>query len=91
MAVLLLQAGGEVQRRRITDLSELAAFDLVINCLGLGAKHLFHDDKLFPVRYDRPICPGFTIYRAHISNPRHPQRGLTSALDMLTGITKCRR
>lgn len=57
---LVVQAGGKVQRRRISDLSELADFDIVINCMGLGAKTLFHDDKLFPVRYDSPSgcgCP----------------------------------
>lgn len=44
------KAGGEVRRRRISDLSDLADFDVVINCMGLGAQTLFQDDKLFPVR-----------------------------------------
>ena len=39
-----------MQRRKVHSLSELAEFDLVINCLGLGAKQMFNDDKLHPVR-----------------------------------------
>ena len=47
------QAGGSVQRRKIHDLSEIADdFDLVVNCGGLGARQLFKDDKLYPVRYN---------------------------------------
>ena len=53
---MVLQAGGRVQRRKINDLSELAEFDVVVNCMGLGSKELFHDDKLFPVRYAIIFC-----------------------------------
>ena len=53
---MILQAGGQVQRRKIHDMSELAEFDVVVNCMGLGAKELFHDAKLFPVRYDNVLC-----------------------------------
>ena len=53
---MVAQAGGQVQRRKISDLSELAEYDVVVNCMGLGAKKLFHDDKLFPVRYDSLLC-----------------------------------
>ncbi|KAL3137419.1 hypothetical protein ABBQ32_006940 [Trebouxia sp. C0010 RCD-2024] len=62
------EAGGKVQRRRISDLSELADFDIVINCMGLGAKTLFHDDKLFPVRYDSPSGARWFGSRPHGSS-----------------------
>lgn len=42
--------GGVLDRRKVDDLSELAGYDVVVNCLGLGAKKLFKDDKMFPVR-----------------------------------------
>lgn len=48
---MLLQAGGNVQQRRIRSLSDIGEdFDLVVNCAGLGSKQLFDDSKLVPVR-----------------------------------------
>lgn len=47
---LLLQMGGVLDLRQVKHLSELANYDVVVNCLGLGAKKLFNDDKMFPVR-----------------------------------------
>ena len=48
---MVLQAGGVLDRRKVGDLSELSEYDVVVNCLGLGALKLFNDDKMFPVRY----------------------------------------
>ena len=33
---------------------ELAGYDLVVNCTGLGAKLLFGDERMYPVRWDPP-------------------------------------
>lgn len=44
-------AGGCIERKRILSFEELASFDLVINCAGLGAQVLVKDDfDLKPVR-----------------------------------------
>ena len=45
-----------LDQRRVQNLSELANYDVVVNCLGLGAKKLFSDDKMFPVRYSLSVC-----------------------------------
>lgn len=33
---------------------ELAGYDLVVNCTGLGAKLLFGDERMYPVRWELP-------------------------------------
>ena len=33
---------------------ELAGYDLVVNCTGLGAKLLFGDERMYPVRWAAP-------------------------------------
>lgn len=44
-------AGGQIQRKRIESFDELDAFDIVINCAGLGAQVLDrHDVDLKPIR-----------------------------------------
>lgn len=44
-------AGGRIKRKRIETFEEVATFDLVINCTGLGAQVLIKDDvELRPVR-----------------------------------------
>ncbi|XP_059176387.1 D-aspartate oxidase-like [Physella acuta] len=44
-------AGGVIQKRKINDIKELAGeFDIVVNCCGLGARELVHDEKVYPVR-----------------------------------------
>lgn len=45
-----MQAGGKIERRRVNNLSELADYDIVVNCAGLASKQLFPDDKLTAVR-----------------------------------------
>jgi D-amino-acid oxidase len=45
------RAGGRLQERSISSLEEpLAHFDIVVNCTGLGARELCHDDRLYPIR-----------------------------------------
>ena len=46
----MLQVGGVLDRRKVDSLSELTGYDVVVNCLGLGAKELFNDKEMFPVR-----------------------------------------
>ena len=45
-----VQAGGVLQNRTIHHLSELAGCDVLVNCGGLRAGHLFGDQKIMPVR-----------------------------------------
>ena len=42
--------GGVVVRRKVTSLDELASFDIVINCSGIGSLELTHDSALYPVK-----------------------------------------
>ncbi|WP_415953494.1 FAD-dependent oxidoreductase [Streptomyces sp. KLOTTS4A1] len=47
----LLDAGGAVEERTVTDLAEPAAeAPVVVNCPGLGARTLVADDSVYPVR-----------------------------------------
>lgn len=46
----LVKAGGKVEQRRVSSLEELAGFDLIVNCSGLGSKALANDDAVYPVR-----------------------------------------
>lgn len=34
----------------IVGLQELAGYDLVVNCTGLGAMKLFNDQSMYPIR-----------------------------------------
>jgi D-amino-acid oxidase len=46
-----LAANGKIEQREITDLAEIQdTADLVVNCFGLGARHLLDDQRLYPVR-----------------------------------------
>lgn len=40
----ILKEGGRIERKRIESFEELANFDLVINCTGIGAQQLIKDD-----------------------------------------------
>lgn len=44
------EAGGHLSRRKVSHLDELNGFDVVINCTGLGARHLANDSLVVPVR-----------------------------------------
>ncbi|KAK9834994.1 hypothetical protein WJX81_002770 [Elliptochloris bilobata] len=46
----VLRAGVTLAHQTITSLRELAGYDLVVNCTGLGAKLLFGDEGMYPVR-----------------------------------------
>jgi D-amino-acid oxidase len=45
-------AGGRIEVRQIHDVAELQALPqrVTVNCTGLGAKDLFHDEELIPVK-----------------------------------------
>jgi D-amino-acid oxidase len=45
-------AGGRIEVREIRDVAELQNLPerVIVNCTGLGAKALFHDDELTPVK-----------------------------------------
>ena len=48
----LYEAGGEIEVREFHDKSEIAQLSepLVVNCTGLGARDLFGDEELVPIR-----------------------------------------
>lgn len=47
----ILKSGGKMQRKRIESFDELQAFDMVINCTGIGAHTFVKDDvDLIPIR-----------------------------------------
>lgn len=44
------EAGGQIHKRKLTNLSEIPGNHPVLNCTGLGAAELFGDVELFPVK-----------------------------------------
>lgn len=43
--------GGRIVQREIADVRELAGEgNVIVNCTGLGARTLFHDEEVYPVR-----------------------------------------
>lgn len=44
------QNGGTVLNQKLNSFSELPKCDLVINCTGLGSRHLCNDYKIVPIR-----------------------------------------
>ena len=55
----VLKAGGAIKLRRFAAAAELAALPekLLFNCTGLGARELFSDSELVPVRGQLAILP----------------------------------
>ncbi|XP_037075632.1 D-amino-acid oxidase-like [Pollicipes pollicipes] len=45
-----LARGGRVLRAKVERLDQLAGYDVIVNCSGLGARDLVGDDKVMPVR-----------------------------------------
>nr|XP_040056211.1 D-aspartate oxidase isoform X1 [Gasterosteus aculeatus aculeatus] len=46
-----IKAGGQVEQRKVNSLQELSnAYDVIVNCSGLGSKQLAGDDEVHPVR-----------------------------------------
>ena len=43
-------AGVVIHQRKVTDLSKLSSYDVVINCTGLGSRELLDDQLLYPLR-----------------------------------------
>ncbi|HSU15178.1 FAD-dependent oxidoreductase [Longimicrobium sp.] len=56
--------GGEMEMRRIASLDEAAAYPLVVNCSGLGARELAGDAAMRPIRGQvmRVENPGLTRF-----------------------------
>ncbi len=44
------ETGGTIIQREVTSADELGDYFPVVNCSGLGAKHLFNDEKLYPIQ-----------------------------------------
>ena len=38
------------EKKIINDFGELSAFDIIVNCTGLGARKLCHDESVTPIR-----------------------------------------
>lgn len=46
------QLGGRVLQRKVTNLSELHNYNVIINCTGLGSYSLVPDTTMYPIRGD---------------------------------------
>ncbi len=45
------ELGGALEQREVTNISQaFEAYDLVVNCTGLGSRTLFNDEQVYPVR-----------------------------------------
>ncbi len=55
----LLKAGGRIRLRRFATPDDIAALDetLVFNCTGIGARELFGDSELTPIRGQLAVLP----------------------------------
>lgn len=76
-------AGGKIEVREIRDIGELQKLPerVIVNCTGLGAKALFKDDELTPVKGQltffcrsprsstAPYCQTSTCFRAATESP----------------------
>lgn len=46
----LARLGATLESRRVESVEELAGYDVVVNCTGLGARKLWGDEEMYPVR-----------------------------------------
>ncbi|XP_072546464.1 D-aspartate oxidase-like [Salminus brasiliensis] len=45
------KAGGQIKREKVTDLQQLiSSYDVIVNCSGIGSRHLVGDKGVYPVR-----------------------------------------
>jgi hypothetical protein len=65
----LLQAGGEMRHQTIGKLTELADYNILVNCGGLRAGKLFGDDKVIPVRCFVSCISGLYVKSAMLGQP----------------------
>lgn len=56
--------GGILELRAVTDLAETRAFDVLVNCTGLGARELCGDRECFPIRGQIVRVPRGSVERA---------------------------
>jgi D-amino-acid oxidase len=65
--------GGLIEQKTISALSELYQENqLVINCAGLGARTIVHDDKLYPIRGQIIRVKASEIKRSFVADASHP-------------------
>ncbi|MEU1489389.1 FAD-dependent oxidoreductase [Streptomyces sp. NPDC005776] len=60
----LRAAGGTVEQRRLTSLSDVGPAPVIVNCAGLGARDLVLDSELRPIRGQHVVVtnPGLTEF-----------------------------
>src|SRR5690606_1722888 len=60
----LRDAGGVVEQRRLTSLSDVGPASVIVNCAGLGARDLVPDPDLRPIRGQHVVVtnPGLTEF-----------------------------
>lgn len=70
IAKLFKQKGGQLIEEKIECLDELQAYDIIINCSGLGARYLVNDDAVKPVRGHviRIKAPWVKEFIRHVDN-----------------------
>lgn len=66
------QRGGSLEKRAIKSPHELSKeADIIVNCSGLGSRHLFNDDKMYPIRGQ--------VIRVHAPWIKHMYMGVSKA------------
>lgn len=57
-------AGATVEQRRLTSLADVGVVPVIVNCSGLGARHLVLDPELRPIRGQHVVVtnPGLTEF-----------------------------
>ena len=44
------ELGGKFRQEKVQDLNELASYDIIVNCTGLGSRELLNDEALHPLQ-----------------------------------------
>lgn len=45
-----VERGGKIEKRKVNSLSELSAYNVIINCTGLRARELVGDESVYPIK-----------------------------------------
>ncbi len=67
------ERGGLIVKQKLESLVELSAYDIVINCTGLGALELVGDAKMYPVRGQVVVVRAPKVTRfVHVHSSQKP-------------------
>lgn len=80
-----LDNGGGMQAKEITSISDLPDC-ITINCLGLGAKDIFHDTELYPIR-GQVLVAEKNGFDKIVLDPDHEMLIVPRSNDIIIGAT----